>query len=150
MTQFRIVRNNQSESHPVAQTFNYVLRSQPLRRQDPECLGDSCGAAIRQDYFRSIAFGRVGLLDPSEYLRNRNSQSFANPKQHVDGRTLVIIAHRLATLDRCDVIVEMRDGVVVKIDHRKEFLELQKSKSMVMKSMVRLQAEQVHSLEDLM
>ena len=79
-----------------------------------------------------LAFGRAFLADPSVVILDEASSRLdpateAVLERAVDalfrGRTAVVIAHRLATLDRCDAICVLDHGRVVEYGRRQDLAE---------------------------
>jgi ABC-type multidrug transport system fused ATPase/permease subunit len=85
-------------------------------------LGMSAGEA------QLLAFGRAFLADPSVVILDEASSRLDPASEAVleaavatllDGRTGVVIAHRLASLERCDAICVVEHGRVVEYGERK-------------------------------
>jgi len=54
------------------------------------------------------------LDEATSALDNMTERSVIHSLASLDGEvTMVVVAHRLSTLEDCDVIVEMRDGRIV-------------------------------------
>ena len=101
----------------------------------PDAGGLSAGEA------QLLAFARVFLKDPGVVILDEASSRLDRGTEQlidsalgklVKGRTVIIIAHHLATVERCDEIVILDDGCIVEHgdrkqlagDHRSRFHEL--------------------------
>ena len=90
------------------------------------------GAGLSAGQAQLLAFGRALLADPSVVILDEASSRLdpateAVLERAVDalfrGRTAVVIAHRLATLDRCDAICVLDHGRIVESGRRSELAE---------------------------
>ena len=87
------------------------------------------GAGMSAGESQLLSFGRAFLADPSVVILDEAS-SRLDPATEVilesavdalfDGRTGIVIAHRLATLERCDTICVLDHGRVVELGPRDE------------------------------
>jgi ATP-binding cassette subfamily B protein len=87
------------------------------------------GAGMSAGESQLLSFGRAFLADPSVVILDEAS-SRLDPATEVvleeavdellNGRTGVVIAHRLATLERCDTICVLDHGRVVELGRREE------------------------------
>lgn len=101
------------------------LRSLPLGLDTP--LG-SGGASLSAGEAQMLAFARVFLSDPGVVILDEAS-SRLDPatEQHIEqaidrllaGRTCIIIAHRLATVQRADEILVLEDGRILEHGERR-------------------------------
>ena len=89
------------------------------------------GSTLSGGQRQRIAIARALITDPKilifdeatsalDYESERIIQQ--NLKQIKSGRTFVIIAHRLSTVQDCDVIVVMDEGKIVEMGSHKELL----------------------------
>ena len=85
------------------------------------------GAGMSAGESQLLSFGRAFLADPSVVILDEASSRLDPATEAVleeavdallDGRTGVIIAHRLATLERCDTICVLDHGRVVELGPR--------------------------------
>jgi ATP-binding cassette, subfamily B, bacterial len=87
------------------------------------------GAGLSAGQAQLLAFGRAFLADPSVVILDEASSRLdpateAVLEQAVDalfrGRTAIVIAHRLATLERCDAICVLDHGRIVEYGRRQD------------------------------
>jgi ABC-type multidrug transport system fused ATPase/permease subunit len=85
------------------------------------------GAGMSAGESQLLSFGRAFLRDPSVVILDEASSRLDPATEDIletavdallDGRTGVIIAHRLATLERCDRICVLDHGRVVELGDR--------------------------------
>ena len=74
-----------------------------------------------------LAFARVFLRDPHAVVLDEASSRIDPGTERlieravdrlVEGRTVIVIAHRLSTLDRCDEVMVLEQGRIVEHDER--------------------------------
>ena len=87
----------------------------------------SDGAGMSAGEAQLLAFARVFLRDPRVVVLDEASSRIDPDTERlieravdrlVEGRTVIVIAHRLATLDRCDEIMVMEHGQIVEHGER--------------------------------
>jgi ATP-binding cassette subfamily B protein len=87
------------------------------------------GAGMSAGEAQLLSFGRAFLADPSVVILDEASSRLDPATEDVlesavdallDGRTGIVIAHRLATLDRCDAVCVLDHGRVVEHGPRAE------------------------------
>lgn len=87
------------------------------------------GAGMSAGESQLLSFGRAFLADPSVVILDEASSRLDPATERVlehavdellDGRTGIVIAHRLATLERCDTICVLDHGRVVEFGSRDE------------------------------
>lgn len=90
------------------------------------------GAGLSAGEAQLLAFGRALLADPSVVILDEASSRLdpateAVLERAVDalfrGRTAIVIAHRLATLDRCDAICVLDHGRIVEYGSRQDLAD---------------------------
>ena len=74
-----------------------------------------------------IAIARALYLDPEILVLDEATSALDDDTEKQimdeiyeisDGKTLIMIAHRLSTLDRCDTIYELKNGKLIDEDKR--------------------------------
>ena len=92
----------------------------------------SDGASLSAGEAQLLAFARVFLRDPRVVVLDEASSRIDPGTEQlieravdrlVEGRTVIVIAHRLATLDRCDEIVILERGRIVEHGARSRLAE---------------------------
>ena len=87
----------------------------------------SGGAAMSAGEAQLLAFARVFLRDPHVVVLDEASSRIDPGTERlieravdrlVEGRTVIVIAHRLSTLDRCDEVMVLEQGRIVEHDER--------------------------------
>ena len=87
----------------------------------------SGGTAMSAGEAQLLAFARVFLRDPHVVVLDEASSRIDPGTERlieravdrlVEGRTVIVIAHRLSTLDRCDEVMVLEQGRIVEHDER--------------------------------
>ena len=87
----------------------------------------SGGTAMSAGEAQLLAFARVFLRDPHAVVLDEASSRIDPGTERlieravdrlVEGRTVIVIAHRLSTLDRCDEVMVLEQGRIVEHDER--------------------------------
>ena len=86
------------------------------------------GGGLSAGEAQLLAFARVFLKDPSVVVLDEASSRLDRSTEQlveralvklIKGRTVIVIAHHLVTLNRCDEIIILEDGRIVEHDDRK-------------------------------
>ena len=90
------------------------------------------GAGLSAGESQLLSFGRAFLADPSIVILDEASSRLDPATEAVlesavdrllTGRTGIVIAHRLATLHRCDLIAVLEHGRVVEVGRREHLAD---------------------------
>jgi ATP-binding cassette, subfamily B, bacterial len=93
---------------------------------------ESRGAGLSAGEAQLLAFARVFLRDPGVIILDEASSRLDPATEHrieqalgrlLEGRTCIIIAHRLATVQRADDILILEDGQIVEYGERSQLAE---------------------------
>ncbi|GMF09901.1 unnamed protein product [Phytophthora lilii] len=127
-----------------ANAFNFI--SNFPQGFDTE-VGDR-GAQVSGGQKQRIAIARAILRDPDVLLLDEATSALDNESEHIvqasldalmtqKRRTTIVVAHRLSTIRKADVIAVTRDGAIVELGSHEELMQLQGG---VYRGMVELQA----------
>ncbi|HAK53846.1 MAG TPA: hypothetical protein DCM54_18385, partial [Gammaproteobacteria bacterium] len=132
-----ITLNNPDISNERAEWAARVVNADQFIRKLPDGydseLGER-GRSLSQGQRQLLAFARVLAADPEILILDEATASIDTPTELIiqdalhkltEGRTSIIIAHRLQTIRECDRILVIHHGLVREIGTHKELIEKQ-------------------------
>ena len=113
------------EARPAPTSSSQSYRSATTRTIEERGANLSGGQRQRIAIARSLATQpRILIFDEATSALDYESERIIrdNMRQIVQGRTVIVIAHRLATLRRCDRLIGIEDGQIVEQGTHKSLL----------------------------